>query len=47
MQNVIGIAGSEQKCTWLKGIGADEAVNYKRPTFKEDLSRAAPNGIDR
>ena len=26
---VIGLAGSEDKCAWLRSLGFDEAINYK------------------
>ncbi|PWY98308.1 NAD(P)-binding protein [Testicularia cyperi] len=39
---VIAIAGSDDKCTWLKQqLGADEALNYKSPTFKADYRQMA------
>ncbi|XP_038047423.1 prostaglandin reductase 1-like isoform X2 [Patiria miniata] len=44
---VIGFAGSEEKVTWLKELGFDEAFNYK--TIKDldaTLKSVAPNGID-
>lgn len=47
MKRVIGIAGSDEKCNWLKSIGADAAVNYKSATFSKDLAAAAPDGIDK
>ena len=34
---VIAIAGSEQKCTWLKKLGADEALNYKAFSSANEL----------
>ncbi|KAF5353028.1 hypothetical protein D9757_011858 [Collybiopsis confluens] len=44
---VIGIAGSEEKCEWVKKIGADVALNYKSPTFVNDLIEAAkPSYVD-
>ncbi|EJD03065.1 NAD-binding protein [Fomitiporia mediterranea MF3/22] len=42
LARVIGIAGTDEKCTWLKSIGADEAVNYKSTTFAQDLTKAIP-----
>ena len=27
--HVIGIAGGKEKCDWLKGVGADEVIDYK------------------
>ncbi|KAG0706811.1 hypothetical protein DFH29DRAFT_1076792 [Suillus ampliporus] len=38
---VIGIAGTADKCTWLKNdLGVDEALNYKSPTFRKDFGKA-------
>ncbi|KAF2084337.1 NAD(P)-binding protein [Saccharata proteae CBS 121410] len=45
-KKVIGIAGSESKCEWVKSLGADECLNYKSPTFAEDLKRATPDYVD-
>ncbi|KAL4062127.1 hypothetical protein J3A83DRAFT_4383366 [Scleroderma citrinum] len=37
---VIAIAGSPEKCAWLENeLGVDKAINYKMPTFKEDLKK--------
>ncbi|XP_055523452.1 prostaglandin reductase 1-like [Wyeomyia smithii] len=44
---VVGIAGSDQKCQWLKGLGFDEVINYKTtPNIYVALKKAAPKGID-
>merc|ERR1712154_147238 len=43
---VIGYAGSDEKCAWLKQIGFDEAFNYKKVGVVESLSKAAPKGVD-
>jgi len=44
---VVGIAGSDEKCSWLKDdLGFDAAINYKQPGWKEKLAAAVPNGID-
>lgn len=45
-KTVIGIAGSEKKCKWLKEIGADIALNYKADTFPQDLHDATPDLVD-
>ncbi|KAG0706810.1 hypothetical protein DFH29DRAFT_1066707 [Suillus ampliporus] len=38
---VIGIAGTADKCAWLKNdLGVDEALNYKSPAFREDFEKA-------
>jgi NADPH-dependent curcumin reductase CurA len=40
---VIAIAGSEEKCNWLKNeLGVDLALNYKNPTFKADFKEIGP-----
>ncbi|GAA6614361.1 NADP-dependent oxidoreductase [Scytonema sp. NUACC26] len=44
---VIGIAGSEEKCRWLKDeLGFDAAINYKTESILESLQQHCPNGID-
>lgn len=35
---VIGIAGSEEKCNWVKSLGADYCANYREPGWKKKLS---------
>ena len=45
--NVIGVAGSDEKCTWLTGeLGFDGAINYKTDDLNAKLTELAPNGID-
>lgn len=44
---VIGSAGSEEKCRWLKeDLGLDAAINYKQGELRHTLKAAAPKGID-
>lgn len=44
---VIGFAGSDDKCTWLKNeLGFDYAFNYKKVNADEELRAAAQNGVD-
>lgn len=43
---VIGYAGSDDKCEWLKSIGFDFAFNYKKVDLGKSLSEAAPQGVD-
>jgi NADPH-dependent curcumin reductase CurA len=46
VKRVVGIAGSDEKCAWVKKIGAHECVNYNSPTFLEDLKAATPDEVD-
>jgi len=47
---VVGSAGSQEKCDWLKSVGVDEVINYKEHKTQGDLIRAlkaaAPEGVD-
>jgi NADPH-dependent curcumin reductase CurA len=44
---VVGIAGSEEKCRWLKEeLGFDATINYKTESVLESLQQHCPNGID-
>lgn len=43
---VIGITSSEKKEEWLKSIGFDHVINYKKDDLKKALAEVAPNGID-
>jgi len=44
---VIGSAGSDEKCRWLKeDLGLDAAINYKTGELRASLKAAAPKGID-
>jgi len=43
---VIGYAGSDDKVAWLKQLGFDEALNYKKEDYGASLKRVAPKGID-
>ena len=44
--NVVGFAGTDEKCEWLKSIGFDHAFNYKKTGVAESLAKAAPKGVD-
>ena len=44
--HVIGIAGGNEKCDWLKSIGADDVIDYKNYDVHEELPKVAKNGID-
>ena len=44
---VIGIAGGDEKCEFLKSeIGCDDAVDYKSGDLNEKLKAACPDGIN-
>lgn len=43
---VVAIAGSKEKCEWLKTIGADIAVNYEVADFKQQLNAATDGFVD-
>jgi NADPH-dependent curcumin reductase CurA len=44
---VIGSAGSDEKCRWLKEeLGVDAVINYKQGDLRGALKAAAPKGID-
>ena len=45
--NVIGVAGGEEKCSWLTDeLGFDGAIDYKADDLDARLTELAPNGID-
>ena len=44
---VIGIAGGEMKCNFVKNeLGFDECIDYKSPDFKDTLISSCNDGID-
>jgi len=44
---VVGVAGSDEKCKWLKEeLKFDEAINYKTQNMSQALKQACPKGID-
>jgi NADPH-dependent curcumin reductase CurA len=45
--HVIGSAGSDEKCRWLKEeLRLDAVINYKKQELRTALKTAAPRGID-
>ncbi|KAM9993123.1 hypothetical protein ACTFIZ_011081 [Dictyostelium cf. discoideum] len=44
---VVGIVGSEEKIKYIiDELGFDAGVNYNSPTYKDDIAKAIPNGVD-
>ncbi len=44
---MLGIAGSDDKCAWLKGeLGFDKALNYEDPKFTHNFRAATKQLID-
>jgi NADPH-dependent curcumin reductase CurA len=44
---VVGIAGTDEKCTWLTDdLGFDAAINYKTENVVRKLHKHCPDGID-
>jgi len=44
---VVGIAGTDDKCQWLKDeLGFDAAINYKKESVFRRLKEYCPDGID-
>jgi NADPH-dependent curcumin reductase CurA len=43
---VIGSAGGPDKCAWVKSLGAEACIDYKAGPVFDQLSVAAPKGID-
>lgn len=44
---VVGIAGGQEKCNWLKtACGVDEVIDYKAENIDERLTALCPDGIN-
>jgi NADPH-dependent curcumin reductase CurA len=44
---VIGLAGTDEKCAWIKDeLGFDAAINYRTEDVPRALAAACPDGID-
>src|SRR5215469_8763001 len=44
---VVGIAGGQQKCSFVKEeLGFDVCLDHRQPEFAESLKAACPNGVD-
>lgn len=43
----VGIAGSDEKCSWVREeLGADDCVSHRSRQMDRDLAKACPYGID-
>jgi NADPH-dependent curcumin reductase CurA len=43
---VIGSAGGQEKCEFVRSLGADQVLDYKAAPILKSLAAAAPDGID-
>lgn len=43
---VVGIAGSDEKCAFVRSLGADAAINYKKENLREKLREHCPKGVN-
>lgn len=43
---VCGIAGSDEKCQYVKSLGADYVINYKKDSVKSKLKEYCPKGVN-
>ncbi|EEU39708.1 uncharacterized protein NECHADRAFT_70580 [Fusarium vanettenii 77-13-4] len=45
-RKVIGLAGTDAKCRWVENLGADVCLNYKSPSFKQDLTKETEGFVE-
>ncbi|KIJ49098.1 hypothetical protein M422DRAFT_28102 [Sphaerobolus stellatus SS14] len=45
-KKVIAIVGTEEKAQYIKSLGADVAINYKSPNFKQELIDATDGFVE-
>lgn len=43
---MIGLAGSNEKCDYIRDLGFDHAINYKTEDISKALDLVAPSGVD-
>lgn len=43
---MIGLAGTDAKCRWVENLGADVCLNYKSPSFKQDLTKETEGFVE-
>ena len=44
--HVIGTTSSDEKADFLKSLGCDDVINYKKQDLYETLSKSYPGGVD-
>lgn len=45
-RQVIGIAGTDEKCRFVENLGATICLNYRSPSFEQDLIRETEGFVD-
>jgi NADPH-dependent curcumin reductase CurA len=45
-KQVIGIAGTDEKCRWVESIGADACINYNKPDWRDQLAKVVDRQAD-
>jgi NADPH-dependent curcumin reductase CurA len=45
-KQVIGLAGTDEKCRWVESIGADVCINYKAADWRDQLGKVANREVD-
>ncbi|MBX3497410.1 MAG: NADP-dependent oxidoreductase [Parvibaculum sp.] len=43
---VVGIAGSKEKCDYVKGLGFDECFSYRGADLRAAIAAVCPDGVD-
>ncbi len=43
---VVGSTGSDDKAEWLRSLGLDAVINYKKEPIREALAKVTPKGLD-
>jgi NADPH-dependent curcumin reductase CurA len=43
---VIGVAGTPDECAWVRELGAEDCVDYRREDVPDACARLCPDGID-
>ncbi|HEX8704656.1 MAG TPA: zinc-binding dehydrogenase, partial [Myxococcaceae bacterium] len=44
--HVVGVCGTDEKASFLQGLGCDRTLNYRKDNLHEVLKREYPRGID-